>query len=46
MNEQYFNPDASINNTQTRGKYPQSNSEVKLIENNLSEYLYYFPAIS
>lgn len=41
--KKYFDPNISINNTQTWKKYPQSESEIKLIENNLSEYLYDFP---
>ncbi len=38
-----FNPNVSINNTQVWKKYPQSASEVKMIEERLGEYLYEFP---
>ena len=41
--KKYFDPKISINNTQTWKKYPQSNSEIKLIEDSLGEYLYAFP---
>lgn len=41
--KKYFDPKVSINNTQTWKKYPQSNSEIELIQESLVEYLYAFP---
>ena len=38
-----FNPEISIHNTQVWKKYPNSNIEIKLIEQKLNEYLYAFP---
>lgn len=40
--KKYFNPDASVNNTQLFLRYPQYADDIKLIENELSEYLYPF----
>ena len=35
-------PDVSINNTQLWNKYPEYDKDIKIIESELSEYLYPF----
>ncbi len=41
--EKVFNPEVSINNTQTWKNIPDSREEVKAIEKELADYLYPFP---
>ena len=38
-----LNPDISKNNTNLKYKYPEYEKEIKYIEKNLAEFLYYFP---
>ena len=40
--KQHFNPSRSINNTQLIKKYPEFNHDIKIIEENLKEFLYPF----
>lgn len=41
-----FNPDISIKNTQLWKKYPQYENDIKIIEEELSEYLYPFDLVN
>lgn len=40
--KQYFNPDASINNTRLYLKYPECQDDIRFIEQELQDYLYPF----
>lgn len=41
--KKYLDIDISINNTQLFNRYPEYQNEIKIIEENLKEYLYEFP---